>query len=392
MMSDTTAYVRCTSRRLEAAALEAAPCSAFWYCYNDGRTGPTPRHAWLHCRFELDGLNSAEARALREEMSRGHIFARFDLTRVGAQEHWSETDPSSARFTECLRGPHPGGRRRARTRGEIRALVAAAWDELPTYADAGVDFDGSWAAGCCSLLNMAWPWSRSSSTCGGPPQLQRPARWLRATPWQLPGHKRRVSPFGCRRPAAGTYWRGRFDACPNSPRRDAVTVSPSHFTPRLVHRVRRSTLVPVVQVQRAAVPGRSQQLRDLRTSLLPPPLRWRRRGSQVLMPDGRPGEAGRGRGRGRRCPDGKERASRFVQCAVARPSTLAPEDMLTRGVNISEGSTPQIMYPRVNTPNHVFSPNISGPSGVRLRLALPLRLCLRLPRSPTPSPSPPPSV
>jgi hypothetical protein len=183
MMSDTTAYVRCTSRRLEAAALEAAPCSAFWYCYNDGRTGPTPRHAWLHCRFELDGLNSAEARALREEMSRGHIFARFDLTRVGAQEHWSETDPSSARFTECLRGPHPGGRRRARTRGEIRALVAAAWDELPTYADAGVDFDGSWAAGCCSLLNMAWPWSRSSSTCGGP----HSSRGLPAGSGQLPG-------------------------------------------------------------------------------------------------------------------------------------------------------------------------------------------------------------
>ena len=52
------------------------------------------------------------------------------------QEHWSETDPDTVRFTECVHCIDPGWRW---TRGEIKACIAAAWAELQTYADAGVE-------------------------------------------------------------------------------------------------------------------------------------------------------------------------------------------------------------------------------------------------------------
>ena len=122
----------------------------FWCCYNDGREGH-PRHSWLHCRFELKGLQSAEARFLRDACARDHIFVRFDLTaRTAAdgpttivlQEHWSETDPTTARFTECL-GRCIDGHAQRWTRGEIKARIAATWARLPTtYADGGVESDG----------------------------------------------------------------------------------------------------------------------------------------------------------------------------------------------------------------------------------------------------------
>jgi len=136
-------------RRLRAPALALAPCSEFWYCYNDGRQCiEHPRHAWLHCRFELDGLDGAEATYLRHLLPRAHFLVRFDMTArtveggpatIVLQEHWSETDPDTARFTECVHCIDPG---RRWTRGEIKACIAEAWAELQTYADAGVEADG----------------------------------------------------------------------------------------------------------------------------------------------------------------------------------------------------------------------------------------------------------
>ena len=143
--------IRTTSRKL-SPALDDAQCSAFWYCYNDG--SGNPRHAWLHCRFELECLDSEDARALRAGCSSSHIFVRFDLTRVGVQEHWSGTDPSAVLhgapcsdrrgFTECVRA-HPGLRL---TRGGIKHMLEAAAAQLPRYSDAGVEADGRWEPGC----------------------------------------------------------------------------------------------------------------------------------------------------------------------------------------------------------------------------------------------------